>query len=126
MHGWQKLSQMGVAGVAGFLGSLGIPLPELSAAVLIVVEFAGGLALLAGALTRVTAALIAINMAVATWTVHLAGGFFLPQGYEFTFTLGLVALALVMSGAGRYSVDYLVTSTRRRDAERTRPQRLAA
>ena len=35
MHGWQKLSVMGLAGVAGFLTTLGIPVPSVSAALLI-------------------------------------------------------------------------------------------
>ena len=44
-------------------------------------------------------------MAVATITVHLPNGFFLPNGYEFTLTLLLASLAVVAAGAGAYSVD---------------------
>jgi len=105
MHGGQKLFVMGHAGVTGFMASLGLPVPAISAALLITVEFVGGLALLAGVFTRGTALLIAANMLVATVTVHLANGFFLPAGYEFTVTLMLTSLALMMTGPGAYSVD---------------------
>lgn len=104
-HGAQKLLTMGPANVAGFLGQLGVPLPGLNAALLIAVELGGGLLLLAGAWTRVTAVLTAGAMGVATLLVHAPNGFFLPNGVEFTLTLMLVSLALVMTGAGTYSVD---------------------
>ena len=111
MHGWQKVTT-GHAGVTGFLTQLGVPLPEVSAALLIAVELGGGIALILGALTRVAAALIAFNMLVAISLVHLSAGFFLPNGYEFALTLMLASLALTMTGAGAYSIDRLVTRTR--------------
>ena len=105
MHGWQKLAVFGLAGTAGFLGELGVPAPTLNAALLIAVELGGGALLAAGALTRVAGALLAFAMAVATIAAHGAGGFFLPTGYEFALTLGLISLAIAFTGAGRYSVD---------------------
>ena len=62
------------------MASLGIPLPGVNAVLVTAVEFGGGLALLAGAATRASAALIAFSMAVAVATAHLSHGFFLPQG----------------------------------------------
>ena len=105
MHGGQKLFVLGYPAVTGFMSSLGLPFPAVSAALLIATELVGGLALMAGALTRLTAVAIAFDMAVATVTVHLANGFFLPQGYEFTLLLMLTSVALVMTGAGAYSAD---------------------
>ena len=125
MHGGQKLFVFGHAGVTGFMASLGLPFPAVNAALIMAVELGGGLALLAGAATRVAAVLIAGAMAVATVTAHLANGFFLPNGYEFALTLGLVSLAVAMTGAGRYSVDAL--SGRRRAASSSESSfRLAA
>lgn len=125
MHGSQKLFGIGYQGVTGFVASLGLPLPALGAAALIAVELGGGLALLAGAFTRVTALLTAFAMAVATVTVHLANGFFLPNGYEFTLTLMLASFAVVMTGAGAYSVDAWLR--RRRETVVDEPQyRIAA
>jgi uncharacterized membrane protein YphA (DoxX/SURF4 family) len=80
VHGGQKLFGFGLAGTAGFLGSLGIPLPTIAAAGLIAAELLGGLALLLGAWTRIAALLLAADMLVAMLTVHLRGGFFVPDG----------------------------------------------
>lgn len=113
-HGWQKLAVMGYPAVTGFVGSLGIPFPAVGAALLIAAELGGGLMLLAGALTRFAGLMLLVDMIVAALTVHLAGGFFLPKGFEYTFTLGLISLALMMTGAGRYSIDALVTRNRLR------------
>ena len=109
MHGGQKLFQFGHEGVTGAMAGLGLPLPALSAAAIIAVELGGGIALLAGAFTRVFAFLLAGAMAVATVTAHLPNGFFLPAGYEFTLTLLLVNLGVIFTGAGAYSVDALLT-----------------
>lgn len=105
MHGWQKLTVFGLAGLSGGFAQMGIPFPTVNAAVVIAVELIGGLLVLAGAATRIAAALQAVTMAVATVVAHGAAGFFLPNGYEFTLTLMLVSLALTQTGAGRYSVD---------------------
>jgi putative oxidoreductase len=105
MHGGQKLFVLGYPAVTGFMASLGLPFPAVSAALLIAAELGGGLALMLGAFTRLTAAVIAFDMAVATVTVHLAHGFFLPQGYEFSLLLMLLGAAFVMTGAGAYSAD---------------------
>ena len=104
-HGAQKLFGFGLAGTAGFLGSLGIPLPTVAAAGLIAVELLGGVALILGAWTRIVAALLAADMLVAILTVHLRGGFFVPDGVEFVLTLLGGCLTLVGLGAGPCSVD---------------------
>jgi putative oxidoreductase len=105
VHGAQKLFGFGLGGTAGFLGSLGIPLPTIAAAALIGLELIGGLALLLGAWTRVVAVLLAGDMLVAMLTVHARGGFFVPDGIEFVLTLFGACLALAGLGAGPWSVD---------------------
>jgi putative oxidoreductase len=104
-HGGQKLFGFGLAGTAGFLASLGIPLPTVAAAGLIAAELVGGLALLVGAGTRIAAAVLAADMLVAILTVHLRGGFFLPDGVEFVLTLLGACVALLGLGAGPCSID---------------------
>jgi len=105
-HGWQKLTVFGLSGLSGFLANAGMPLPTVNAAILITVELVGGLALVAGLGTRVASALLAFTMAVAVGLVHLGNGFFAQSnGFEYPFTLMLVLLSLVMTGAGAYSVD---------------------
>src|SRR5689334_2631332 len=105
LHGWQKLTVYGIGGVSQMLGGLGVPLPAFSAVLTTAAEFLGGIALLTGAGTRIAAAIVAFNMLVALTTVHLANGFFLPNGFEYAFTLLMANLALVFTGAGAYSVD---------------------
>lgn len=105
MHGWQKLALYGLAGTTGFLSELGIPWPGVNAAMLIGAELAGGALLLAGAGTRVVGLILAFTMAVAAIVVHASHGFFLPNGYEYAATLGLISVAIAFTGAGRYSVD---------------------
>ena len=51
-HGSQKLFSFGVAGTAGFLGCLGVPMANVMAPVLIATELGGGILLVLGLLTR--------------------------------------------------------------------------
>jgi putative oxidoreductase len=104
MHGWQKLS-WGFQNVAGFLGSVGIPLPTVAAVVLTMVELLGGIALILGMLTRYVATLLAIDMLVALIAVHIKGGFFAPKGVEFPLLLLAANLSLILAGAGALSVS---------------------
>lgn len=106
MHGWQKFFDNGIAGVAGFFGSLGIPLPGLAAPLVATLETVGGAMLVVGALTRWVAALLAVDMLVATLLVHVPNGFYVSGGgVEFTLVLLAAAVALVLGGAGALSVD---------------------
>ena len=112
-HGAQKLlgwfGGFGFNATLQFFQQLGIP-PAL-AAISILVEFFGGLTILLGLFTRVSAALIAIDMAVALVTVHLSQGFFIAggkEGFEYVFALLLTALYLAINGAGSLSVDSVI------------------
>jgi putative oxidoreductase len=104
MHGWQKLS-WGFHNVAGFLSSLGIPIPTLAAVVLTLVELLGGIGLILGLLTRYVAALLVIDMLVAIITFHVKNGFFAPKGVEFPLLLLAANLNLLLAGAGALSVS---------------------
>jgi putative oxidoreductase len=105
MHGGQKLCIYGFHGVAGMMATLGIPLPMISAVVVSLIEFLGGLALVAGLFARWAAALIAIDMVVAILAVHLKNGFFNPQGFEYPLTLLAACIALLLAGTSAASVD---------------------
>lgn len=112
-HGWQKVFVYGFEGVAGGFAQMGIPAPELMGPFVALVELLGGLALLIGLLARLAALALAIDMLVATLVVHLSAGFFLPKGYEFTLTLLLGCLAIVLAGPGRLSADARLGAARR-------------
>ena len=115
MHGQQKLFSMGIDGVSGFFGSLGIPAPQLAAIVVSLLETIGGLALIAGVLTRVVGVLLAGDMLVALFLVHRPNGFFAGDGgIELVFLLAGVALALALTGPGSLAVDGLLPNARER------------
>jgi putative oxidoreductase len=125
-HGAQKLFGFGLAGTAGFLESAGFPFPTLNAVLLVGVELGGGLALLAGLLTRVTSVLLAFTMFVALVAVHLPNGYFLPNGVEYVLTLLAASLSLAQTGAGRYSLDARLFPERSAPAGRREDVRVAA
>ncbi len=111
VHGLQKLLVMGFGGVAGFLGSLGVPAPGLFAVLVTLVEVLGGLALILGLLTRLAAILLALDMLVAILTVHLPNGFFVNNGgYEFPLVLLASCVALAVAGAGEGALDGVLAS----------------
>ncbi len=121
MHGGQKLFQFGYDGVVAGMAGAGLPFPAPSAAAIIAVELAGGVALLTGTFTRLFSFLLAGAMGVAAVTVHLANGFFLPTGFEFTLTLMLVSLGVMFTGAGAYSVDAVRVRPRAAESSRQYP-----
>ena len=104
-HGGQKLFVYGLDGVSGAFGQMGIPMAGIAGPLVAFVEFFGGLALIVGLLTRLAALGLAVTMLGAIGLVHLKGGFFLPNGYEYAFALLGAALTLALTGAGRWSVD---------------------
>jgi len=81
---------------------MGFPFPELSAWGSTIAELVGGLLLAAGLLTRPAALLIVINMAVVVLLAHPGGGF---GAIESGLIYGVIALAFLILGAGRYSID---------------------
>lgn len=70
-----------------------------------VLEVFGGMLLVLGLFTRVTAALLAVEMGVAIWKVHLVKGYLAVREYEFALVLGAACLVLTSVGAGLLSLD---------------------
>ena len=109
-HGYQKLFVYGMAGVQGAFTKMGAPMPTITGPLVALLEFCGGIALIIGLLTRLVALGLAIDMLGAILIVHLAGGFFLPAGYEFALMLFASSLTLVFSGPGAASVDSIIAA----------------
>jgi putative oxidoreductase len=114
-HGAQKL--LGWFGGFGFEGTLGfftekMGLPWIVAVLIIIGEFFGSLGLLAGFLTRFSAASIGVIMLGAISLVHWPHGFFMNwsgrqqgEGYEYHLLVIGIAAALLVTGGGKWSVD---------------------
>lgn len=105
MHGWQKVFDFGIHGVADMLTKLGFPMATFLAVLLMVIECAGGLAILLGFFARFTGFVLAVEMVIAIYVARLGGGFFTPYGFEFELTLLGACLTLALAGAGGISVD---------------------
>jgi putative oxidoreductase len=111
-HGAQKLFTYGFAGVTGAFAQMGIPFPQVAGPATALVEFLGGLALIIGLQARLAGLGLAITMVGAISLVHLAGGFLGPNGIEFPLALLGAASALAFRGAGRFSLDALISDRR--------------
>lgn len=107
--GFGKLT--GFAGTVGYIGSAGLPLPQLGAALAIVVELGLGLALLVGFKTRIAAAVLALFTLAASFFFHnywaLPADKAMVQQLMFMKNVAITGglLAFVAFGAGRFSVD---------------------
>jgi putative oxidoreductase len=113
-HGLQKVfgwfGGYGIDGTMKFFASVGMP--SALGALVIISDFLGSLALIARLATRFSAAAAGAVMLGATLLVHLPNGFFMNwggaprgEGYEFHLLALAMAAALVVSGAGRASLD---------------------
>jgi putative oxidoreductase len=107
-HGWLKFHGMGIAGTTGFFTNLGIPVPALTAWVVVLVEMFGGLALILGIFTLPAGLLLAADMiGVLVFAKHDAS-FIGPKSYELELNLLTASLAVALSGPGTFSLAQLL------------------
>ncbi|MFD6816017.1 DoxX family protein [Microbacterium sp. NPDC060132] len=105
-HGAQKIFEYTIPGTIGSFAGMGVPFAEIAAPVVSFVELIGGILLMLGLFTRPVGVVLAIDMLVALVLVHLPAGLWVGEGgYEFVAVLGAAALALALTGAGRFSID---------------------
>lgn len=117
-HGAQKM--LGWFGGYGFNGTMGfftntVGLPWIMAFLVIAIEFIGAIALIFGFATRIVAVGIISLFAGIIFTSHLQNGFFMNwegnlkgEGYEYHLLIIGMAIALLVSGAGKWSVDHVL------------------
>jgi putative oxidoreductase len=121
-HGYQKMVINGIGRTTEGFENLSIPLAIVSASFVTVVEFAGSVLLILGALTPLMCGLQLIIMVGAAVFVHGAKGIFISNGgWELVGVIGAGLLALAAVGPGRYSVDQFIRSRQaqhRREIER--------
>jgi len=106
-HGGQKLFTFGFSGVQGAFAHMGIPLPTITGPFVALLEFVGGALLALGVGVRWVSILLAIEMAVAIFKVHLPNGYFMPNGYEYALTLFAANCCIALEGPGAASVQIM-------------------
>jgi putative oxidoreductase len=119
-HGAQKF--LGWFGGAGFASSMAfftdkLGIPAVFALLAMLTEFLGPIALFFGFLTRIAAFAVGFDMLVAALLVHIHSGFFMNwlgkqkgEGIEFDLLLWAIALALIVQGAGAFSIDGMISA----------------
>ena len=113
-HGSQKLfawfGGYGLDGTGQWMESIGLAPGFYMAMLAGGAEFFGGLLLILGLLTRPTSIVLAITMVIAIFSVHISNGLFMSSnGYEFALSLLAITLALIMQGAGEFSLDNVIS-----------------
>ncbi|VAX29969.1 Membrane protein, distant similarity to thiosulphate:quinone oxidoreductase DoxD [hydrothermal vent metagenome] len=118
-HGAQKL--FGWFGGFGFSGTMGyftetMGIPVVIAFLVIMGESLGALALIAGFLTRFSAASLAVIMLGAITMAHWEHGFLMNwsgnqagEGYEYHLLVIAICVALTLTGGGKWSVDKMIS-----------------
>jgi putative oxidoreductase len=111
-HGVQKLlgwfDGPGLKGTKQMFRSLGFPAAAVTATLAALAE-TGGLLFAVGLLTPLAALGIAIVMLNAIGSVHWKNGFWNSSGgIEFPLVLLVAAIAVTMTGPGRFSTDGLI------------------
>ena len=104
LSGFGKLTA--ISGTAGYFGSLGLPLPTVTAVIVGLIELLGGLAILVGFQTRIVGWVMAI-FTVATALVAHTGWADQSQMINFLKNLGIAGgfIVLASAGAGAYSIN---------------------
>ena len=111
VHALGKLGLVGtgdLAGFAGWLESLGVPLPWVQARMAMISELVGGAALAAGFMTRPACVVLIFTMAIAGLMGHKGAGYLItndPPGAEYTINLAVICFLFLLTGPGAISLD---------------------
>ena len=97
---------------SGYLGTLGVPFPEIFTWLVVVTEAGGACLLLIGLFVRWTSVPLLIVMFFAGYLVHYQNGWpHEANGIEFAAIYSLMLITLLCLGGGKYlSLDYWVSS----------------
>ena len=97
---------------SGWLGTLGVPFPEIVTWMVIITEAGGAVLLLTGLFVRWASIPLLITMFFAGYLVHADNGWsYENNGIELAVTYSLMLLILLFQGGGRFiSLDYWVSN----------------
>ncbi|MGX1739214.1 DoxX family protein [Corynebacterium flavescens] len=105
-HGVDKMFMTGMDETIGQFSAWGVPQPQISAYLAALGEMIGGAFLVIGLLTTLVAGALALLAACALYFVHLDNGLFATDsGIEYPAVLVVSLLMIVVFGAGRASLD---------------------
>lgn len=108
MHGYSKVT-MGVGAVTGFFGTVGVPLANIVAPVVVYGELIGGVALILGLFTHWVSKLNIVIILGAIYFVHLVNGYGAATGgYEYPLMILAVCMYILVNGPGKYSLDAMM------------------
>lgn len=97
---------------AGFMEAGGWSLPTLGALMVTIAETAGGIGLILGLLTPLSACAV-VGAMICAWAVNVSQAAFWSEPFNVPFLLFIGAASLLFTGAGEYSVDAKVLGRRR-------------
>ena len=92
-------------GFSGFLGSIGMP-PEAQIPIALL-EIVGGIVLIVGVLSRISASMLSMNMLGAIFVVKGVESLTGQRGYELDLILLAVCLVIIVAGPGRVSISHI-------------------
>jgi len=101
-HGIPKLNP----GFAGFLNSLGMP-PEAQIPIALL-EIVGGIIIILGVMSRISASMLSMNMLGAIFVVKGAASLTGERGYEIDLILLAACLVIIVTGPGKVSISHVI------------------
>jgi putative oxidoreductase len=117
-YGWRHWQQLGIAQQISYYSQFSMPYVGVFAWANVILELVGGIFLMVGALTPLIALLVLVQQGLLIayttwykgwWLVNLDGSY--NGGYEYNALIAMVALLLMVYGAGRVAVDQLFRRT---------------
>lgn len=111
-HGWQLFESQDMNVFSDLLFNMAIPFPEAMAYTGKLVELIGGLFLILGLFTRLVTVLLFITFMFITFGVGDAKVF---SDNQLPFLYALVSLLFFFTGAGRFSIDYILFVNRKEE-----------
>ncbi len=100
-----QMEQGGIANLTGFMSSLGLPNPRMQAVGLSAAELGGGLALILGRRTRLTALVLTYAQITAVRKIHGPHGLIAPNGFETSAALIAATAGLALAGPGKIALN---------------------